>query len=164
MEKDNVITFLGNFDVICLCEVKTPLEVYLQGFVTFRSTTTAADAHRGGVAVLVRRQLLQYVVHVDRQSDQLWMQFSFMPGVVFAFCYVPPSDSLYFNPASFGLIQERLKTDEIGKKFLLVGDFNARFGRAVRQFIPECDLSSRFSYPVIPDSVENRECQRPYTR
>lgn len=76
LEKSNVISFLCDYDVICITEVKTQLEVYFQGYVAYRSVSNA-NAHRGGTVVFVRRRLQQYVVHVDTSfTDQVWMQFT----------------------------------------------------------------------------------------
>ena len=111
--------------------------------------------HRGGTALLIRRSLQHQVLHVDTGiEDQVWLRLSCIPGVLFGFCYVPPSDSSYFNPDQFSSIQEKLKGSVHDTKFFIIGDLNARFGSSVRNLV----LNNRseeggYSYPHIPDPV-----------
>ena len=56
LEKECVMRFLHNFDVICLNEVKTSLFVSLPGFVTYRSSI-AGSGDRGGTVVCIKNSL-----------------------------------------------------------------------------------------------------------
>lgn len=150
LEKECVMRFLHNFDVICLNEVKTSLFVSLPGFVTYRSSI-AGSGDRGGTVVCIRNSL-SYLIHTVDVSigDQVWLQFKNMQGILFGFCYIPPSDSPYFSQSSFASIQEKLCSDHI-KGCVLIGDMNCRFGKTVRNLIDT--QNGVYSYPVINDDV-----------
>ena len=89
--------------------------------------------------------------------DQVWLSLKCVPGVLFGFSYVPPSDSPYFDHSLLSAIQEKLMTTEYNKGCILIGDLNARFGNLVRCLTSENELSESagglFSYPSIPDPV-----------
>ncbi len=93
----------------------------------------------------------------NNTEDQVWLELRCAPQVVFGFCYIPPSDSPYYSNYSFAVLQEKLSDVESCKKFLFIGDTNARFGVSV------CDLLSRVEapgchmscYPTIPDDARN---------
>ncbi len=135
-EKRDVLSILNECDIVCLCEVKTNLNVSVPGFVCYASIDQGS-AHRGGVCVLIKTHLYQYVVEVDTKiQDQVWMKLKCFPGVLFGFCYIPPPDSQYFDLASFSFIQERVKSMEHGNSCIIVGDLNARLGEALSE-LPE---------------------------
>lgn len=107
--------------------------------------------------VFVKLPLTQYVIRVDTSStDQVWMQFTFMAGVMFAFCFVPPLDPSFFDPLSYSHIHEKLQFMEMERGYVLIGNFNARFGRCAAQFLPAPYFLSGNTYPQTPDLVENR--------
>ena len=71
-------------------------------------------------------------------------------------CSIPPSDSPYFSHDSFASIQDKVVGNEFENKYVIIGDFNARFGEFVRELpmgaeLPDCD---DYSYPHIPDHVD----------
>lgn len=79
-----------------------------------------------------------YEVHIDTSFiDQVWLQFTFVLGVMFAFCYVTSVDSLFFDPLSFSHIQENIKIAEMSRGYVLMGDFNAYFDNFSQQLLPE---------------------------
>ena len=85
--------------------------------------------------------------------DQIWFKLSFVAGVLFGCCYVPPSDSPYFSLASFSSIQAKIKMSEYYHKgCVIIGDLNARFGSTVRE-LPVCIDAPNISYPDLPDPV-----------
>ena len=47
-----------------------------------------------------------------------------MPDVRIGACYIPPADSPFFDPASFGDLQSQIL--ESGNKVIMIGDFNSR--------------------------------------
>ncbi len=108
IEKNNVISFLLQFDIVSLNEVRTPLHTCLPGYIAFKSYGKS-NAHRGGAVVMVRDSLSREVISVDTSiEDQVWMQLRCAPGIILGFCYIPPRDSPYFSFHSFSVIQEKV--------------------------------------------------------
>ncbi len=56
LEKKYVHNLILNCDIVCLCEIKTPLKVVVPGFVSYVSRDKN-NAHRGGTCVLVKHYL-----------------------------------------------------------------------------------------------------------
>ena len=84
---------LNKYDVISLNEVKTPLPASLPGFISVKSVCKGTG-HRGGTVVLIRHYLAQRIKTIDTAiDDQVWLQFTCLPRVLFGFCYIPPNDS-----------------------------------------------------------------------
>lgn len=81
-EKGNVLAMLNSYDIVCLCEVKTALQVSIPGFVCY-SSVDQTSAHRGGVCVFIKVHLCQYVSEVDTSMrDQVWLKMQCTPGAV----------------------------------------------------------------------------------
>lgn len=155
IEKNNVISFLLQFDIVSLNEVKTPLHICLPGYIAFKSYNER-NAHRGGTVVMVKESLSREVINVDTSiEDQVWMQLRCAPGIIFGFCYIPPSDSSYFSFSSFSAIQEKVADSATSDMFCIIGDVNARFGRSVRDLLlsDEIPNGTLYKYPQIPDDV-----------
>lgn len=142
---------LYNYDVICLTEVKTSLSVSLPGYVMYRSNLIGSG-NRGGTVVFVRNRLSHLVLNVDVSiGDQVWIQFGSAEGILFGFCYIPPSDSPYYSQSSFASIQEKIYTNHVSG-YVLMGDMNCRFGKTVRYLLNDCE-DNMLSYPVISDDI-----------
>ena len=155
LEEKVVQDLLYKYDLICLNEVKTPLEVHFPGYVTYKSAVRGSN-QRGGTALLIKNVLSSLIAGVNvRIEDQIWIKFRFAPTVSFGFCYIPPTDSHYYSHNSFSSIQEQLMTDTNSNAFCVVGDLNARFGTLAREFPERVKLpeSSNYSYPYLPDDV-----------
>ena len=85
------------YDIICLNEIKTNLPVLYPGYVSYISIDRV-NSHRGGTCVLIKQYLNKYVFDMDVSFvDQVWFKLSCIPGVLFGACYIPPSDSDYFD-------------------------------------------------------------------
>lgn len=127
--------FFCDFDVICITEARTPLDVYLPGYVTFRSVR-CVQAHRGGTVVLVKRLLRQFVVRVDPASlIKCGCSLRLCSGLCLPFVmYLRWIHRFFFYPLSFSNIQEKVKVMEMERGYVLICDFNARFGRWVAVF------------------------------
>lgn len=157
LEKNIVQQMLSKFDIISLNEIKTPLAVSFPGYVSYISIDKN-HSQRGGTCVFVKHYLSAYVLSVDTSiTDQVWIQFRCFPGVLFGFCYVPPSDSPYFDRFLVSKIQEKVLSNECENRCILVGDLNARFGNSVHAMLNSLhvqqQLVERFSYSDIPDPV-----------
>ncbi len=154
LEKSNVFQLLCNYDIISINEVKTPLPVTLSGYKSYRSNKLGSTA-RGGTVVLVKNWLLKAVLSVDTSiGDQVWLQMRNIPGVLFGFCYIPPSDSQYYSLDAFSHIEEKL-SEFMYNGYIIVGDTNARFGKNVKDLLvsPNTSHEDELLYPVIVDDV-----------
>lgn len=153
IEKGHVDSFLRNYDVVCLNEIKTRLPVAFPGFVSFVSFDKE-NGNRGGTCVLVRDYLSRYLYDIDMSiADQVWFRLNCVPCVLFGACYVPPSDSSYFDYTQLSSIQEKVKSCKNGDECLVIGDLNARVGVAVRE-LPERVGLPQYSYTEISDLVQ----------
>lgn len=151
-EKDDVVAMMNNCEIVCLCEIKTTLQVSVPGFVCY-SSVDEGSAHRGGVCVLIKAYLSQYVVEVDDITrDQVWIKLRCFPGVLFGFCYIPPPDSPYFDFVLLSAIQEKVKSSVLGNYCIIVGDLNAQFGESVNE-LPDTLGIEQCSYPNNPDQI-----------
>ena len=132
LEKDNVLKFLIQHDIVSISEIKTPLRVSLPGYVSFCSRDPCAPS-RGGVCVFVKEHLRPAVMTVDTATpDQVWITLSCAVGVLFGFLYIPPRDSPYFTENSFSTIQEKMKSNG-DKRFI----FNRRYEHEIWKEYPK---------------------------
>ncbi len=114
--------------------MKTPLPVILSGYKSYRSSVVGSGA-RGGTVVLVKNWLSEAVFDVDTSiGDQVWMQIRNIPGVLFGFCYIPPSDSQYYSLSAFSYMEEKLSELKLNG-YVILGDMNARFGINVKDLV-----------------------------
>ena len=145
---------LNDYDVISLNEVKTPLPVAFPGFISVRSKVIGAG-HRGGTVVMIRNCFKAQTKVVDTTvDDQVWLQFTCVPKVMFGFCYIPPQDSEYYSHHSFAKVQEKMKANPT-LSLCVIGDLNARLGKCVSELprlacIPH---AHPYTYPVLADNV-----------
>ena len=118
--------WIHNYDIIFLCETATNVVFSVPGYHVITGKTTVPN--RGGVVILVKNYLYEYITAVDiTVNDQIWFAFSFMPSVLFGGCYIPPSDSRYYDVHAFSSIVSK-RMDNAPKSLCLFGDFNCRFG------------------------------------
>ncbi len=154
LEKSHVHQLLYEYDIISINEVKTSLPVILSGYKSYRSGVVGSGA-RGGTVVLVKNWLSEAVFDVDLSiGDQVWMQIRNIPGVLFGFCYIPPSDSRYYSLSAFSYMEEKLSEFKLNG-YVILGDMNARFGKNVRNLVVPLNASDKddVSYPVIADDI-----------
>ena len=142
-----------DYDLISLNEIKTPLKISCPGHISITSRNMS-NPHRGGTCVLIKNQLFPQVTDVDlSKPDQVWLRIRCVPGILFGFVYIPPSDSSYFSETSFSDIQEKLKTEKPADGCVIVGDVNARLGKKLRD-LPEFLNKDGLSYPSIPNPIQ----------
>ncbi len=152
IEKKNVETFLSKYDIICLNEIRTCLPLFFPGYASYKNSDKQ-NSNRGGTCVFVRLCLNKYLFDVDFScTDQIWFKLKIAPGVLFGSCYVPPSESEYFDYTQICNIQEKVKHNDCSNGCVIIGDVNARFGCSVRELQGIVDMAG-ISYPVIPDPV-----------
>lgn len=152
LEKSNVYEMLMTYDVIALGETKTCLSVSFPGYVSFQGKSVGSG-ERGGIVVFVKNYLSKFVCNVDVSiGDQIWLEFKNVEEVLFGFCYIPPNDSQYYSHDVFAAMQEKIKSRDTSNGYFIMGDLNARFGKAVRDMAELYELPGFVcSYPDIPD-------------
>jgi hypothetical protein len=144
----NIINWFLEHDIVFLNELKTRLKFSVPGFSVYRAKTV--NPHRGGVAVLIKNYLEEYLTSVDTEgNDIVWLTFSFMPNVVIGGTYIPPIDLPYFSETLFSQIQE--KCIDKDANYVIIGDFNARCGRSVDQLVSD----TNFKYRNFADDQSN---------
>ncbi len=105
-KKLNVRQLMARYDVIGINEVKTEEPVHFRGYVTLEAWLHNRVTEQ--TVVLMRNCIVPFVHKVDTNvSDQVWLQFRNISGVLFGFTYIPPSDSQYYSYESFAAIQEK---------------------------------------------------------
>ena len=91
LDKQNVNDFLTYYDIICLNEVKTPCNVTISGYISYRSkVVNGAASRQGGTIVFIKNYLTKHVYNVDLGIvDQVWLQLRCVPSVNFVFLLYP---------------------------------------------------------------------------
>ena len=118
--------WIHNYDIIFLCETATNGVFSVPWYHVITGKT--AVPNRGGVVILVKNYLYEYITAVViTVNAQIWFAFSFMPSVLFGGCYIPPSDSRYYDVHAFSSIVSK-RMDNAPKSLCLFGDFNCWFG------------------------------------
>ena len=125
MNNQEILSFVLNFHIVWLLEIKTTAKINVPGFHTFQNSSIYCG-NRGGVAMLVKYSLLDFIKFVNMNSEgQIWVELSCYPGFVFGGVYIPPSDSPYFVPTCFGNLGAVMNEHE---NVVALGDFNSRVG------------------------------------
>ena len=134
--------WLMEHDIVFLCETMTNIPISVPGFVAFNGNMCVNSPNRGGTAFLMRNDMSEFVYDIGQSiNDQISFCLSFIPEVVFIIsdCYIPPSDSLYYDDQSFShIVRKRLEHPEW--KCVLFDDFDSRFGPVI-QTLMEHDLN-----------------------
>ena len=119
---DKLVSFLQDFDILVISELKHAYTFEIPGFNTIRSAVIGGEEHRGGLALCFKHWLSKYVSQITRCRDQVWIKCALLKNAWIGGCYVPPRDSPFFKTESFARIQEFC----INNKAIIVGDLNAR--------------------------------------
>ena len=149
IESNTFMTFMNEFDIVCLNEIRTDYQFSAAGFKCIRSRVMPGENTRGGVAVLFKNKLWDYVCDITCVKDQVW--FSLMPLQDFRFgaLYISPRDSPFYSCESLSTIQEQLTKPYT--KVLIIGDLNAR----VPEMSTNASRKHNVSYTHNPDSTLN---------
>ena len=148
LQKPDILNFVLQSDMVWLSETKKCFNVSVPGFRVFYNISRSG-AHRGGIMLLIRDRLLEYVKCVDMNTEgQIWVTLTFLVTYKLGGVYIPPEDSPYFQQADIGALAAQ--TLESGNVFVL-GDLNARVA------VPNLtDSDNRpFVYTGVVDHVVN---------
>ena len=125
MNNPEILSFVLNFHIVWLLEIKTTAKISVPGFYTYQNPSMYSGK-RGGVAMLVKYSLLNFIKFVNMNAEgQIWVEFSCYPSLMFGGVYIPPSGSPYFVPTCFGNLGAVMNEHE---NVLALGDFNSRVG------------------------------------
>ncbi len=148
LESDSLLSWLNDFDVIFLSEVKRRV-VEVPGFEVFEANNEKYS--RGGLVMLMKPYLASDLRYVDKSvNEQLWFELKSVPDVIFGGVYIPPSDSIYYKDEAFAQVQS--KTINPDKQYVFGGDVNARCGKLVSDL---CNGRSQESSYSIVDAIIN---------
>ena len=147
LDKGEVQSFISEADIICLNEIKTQMKFSIPGFVTYQN---AQDAHRGGVAILVKNSINRFLSHVDLSvKDRISWRLKCLPNITFISCYIPPYDSPYFDLNYIASLSSTLKTNPEGS-YVVLGDMNCKYGYLVDRFLDGMLSSWSYNANVTP--------------
>ena len=108
--------------------------------------------HRGGCALLIRNCIAKHIARIETPSTEcIFLKLKCLPNVIFAACYLPPSDSPYHTWAPISEIQEQMER-EPDAQFVIMGDLNARFGDNRTAFLEDKGIDNA-SYYKSPDTI-----------
>ncbi len=143
-----ILKFLMQYDLVWLLEVKSAYEKSVPGFYMYNNKSRVG-CNRGGVMLLIKCALMQYVTNVNmEEDDMIWVNLSVCKDVKFGGVYIPPEDSLYCEASPFRALSEMcLNTRDV----VVLGDFNARVGSHVLS----CGDGSVYRYDGVKDPVVN---------
>ena len=144
----DVLSFILNFHIVWLLEIKTNACISVPGFYVYHNPSKWCSK-RGGVAMLVKNSLVKFITRVDVGTEgQVWVEFSCYPGFIFGGIYIPPNDSPYYHPSLFGSVEAYVNEHS---KVVALGDYNSRVGSPCL-----CDSNSeQYEYAGIVDEVVN---------
>ena len=72
--------------------------IYVPGYIVLCGNDILTTTKWGGTALLVKNNMAEYICDIDITCcDQIWLRVSFMPNMIFGGCYIPPSDSPYYD-------------------------------------------------------------------
>ena len=148
LKKSEILNFLLESDIVWISETKKCFNVSVPGFRVYYNMSKSG-AHRGGIMVLIKDSLLEYVKCIDMDTEgQIWITLTFLVTFKLGGVYIPPDDSPYFQQADIGALAAH--TLQSGNLFVL-GDLNARVA------VPKLSDSDNrpFVYSGVVDHVLN---------
>ena len=146
LESYHLHNIIKDYDIICISELKTNYHFLVPGYKVIRSKIIDNESHRGGVAVLISHCIWTEVYGVISLKDQVWFKLHCMPDHIIRACYIPPSDSPYFEFCAFANIHDNVSSSPHA---FVLGDLNARLGNL------EIFNSERGNYTINPDTGRN---------
>ena len=145
-----VSSWIRGQDIVFLCETMTTNPIYVPGYTVFYGNDTLTTTNRGGTALLVMNNIAEYIYDFDITCcDKIWFRVSFMPNVIFGGCYIPSSDSPYYDEQFFANV-ERKCVDSCHECIVFV-DLNSSLGCATQTLV---DHDPTMEYTVT-DPVNN---------
>ena len=58
---------------------------------------------------MVKNYLANQVYNIDKSTiNQVWFHLRCIPSVMFGFCYIPPTDSVYFSHQLFANLKDKI--------------------------------------------------------
>ena len=157
-------TFINQYDFVCITETKLDDfdSINIPGYTFFGINRKNARRKSGGVGLLVKNTLSQYIQTFDNLSSEncFWFTISkdiCFKDIVFGVVYLPPEGSPYssidlFDNIENDIIQLNVNDD---KCICLTGDLNARCG-TLSDFVNFEDAISEINFDSETNSLLNR--------
>ena len=136
------LDFVNNFDIIFLSETwqKAHDQFDINGYITVpvpRPQSSNSKRGHGGICLFYKSSL-QKGISISEIANEgvMWITldklfFGFDDNVYICFCYIPPSNSVYFkehNLGFFEMIESGVRKYQKYGKICIMGDLNARCG------------------------------------
>ena len=140
------------YDIVFLSELKCDYVFAVPGFKCLCSRLIPGEEKRGGVAVLIKVNLWNYVYSVSSMKDHVWFTLKCTPKIKYGCVYIAPRDSLFFSPESFAMLSQQCNSVD---KLLVAGDLNARIPNLQKFSV----ASKGITFIMNPDPRSNANCQ-----
>ena len=162
------IELIKNYEIIGIQESKTDDcdVINIPGYnIFYNNRENLSRRKSGGLALLVKEEIQNYVKIEKQHSSQLVLWFSISRellmtenDVLCGVVYVPPIGSKYANEDPFAeLHAEILKTSSENSQIILMGDFNSRTGERSDIFLSDEFLSDIYGLEFL--EIENNNTQ-----
>lgn len=147
-----MLRYILKYDIVLLSEVKTNVPFNVPGFHCYFNNS-GANRHRGGCALLVKNCLVNDLASVNlSNSERIVFSFKSVPDVTFICCYIPPSDSAYYNTDAMVWINAELLNNP-NRVHVVLGDMNCCFGKQRNKFLA-CDFNNDWRYNAFDSQKE----------
>ena len=79
LDEPDILKFVFGYDLVWLLETKKYFHLNVPGFSVYANVSRSGQ-HRGGIVMLVKRWLTEYVSRIDTEAEgQIWIQLSWWP-------------------------------------------------------------------------------------
>ena len=82
------VSLFSMYDIVFLSELKCDYVFAVPGFKCLRSRLIPGEEKRGGVAVLIKVNLWNYVYSVSSMKDQVWFKLKCTPKIKYGCVYI----------------------------------------------------------------------------
>ena len=114
---------IDEYDLLFLNEKKTSAKISCTGFEVYQHSVK--QGHQGSVALLLKPKFAKFVKRIDKSYENVLVcELALIQNTVFVGCFIPPSDSPYYDDA-YGHLQSLVRNDK-EKTFFIIGDLNSR--------------------------------------
>jgi exonuclease III len=148
-------SLINRYDIIMLSETKltdsNPCKFEIPGYKLIPKNRQKAKAASGGVAFIVREELLkEFEIIYGNCEFVLWMKSTCIleKDLLIGVVYIPPNNTAYSDIKMFDDLESDIISLTIGKECstILLGDFNSRTGRMTDCLIVDNIISEALDF------------------